>query len=227
MKRDMKRDIFIAFGLLALFVPVIAGFAAPAAAAGETLYAAAGDDDDGGVDARLAPAPGTSGSLPENFEEDVEELRTKAQAGEAESQFNLGYIYYRGWGVARDVKQAIFWFRRAAERGYAPAQNNLGFIYVQGFGVPQDYVLAHMWLNLAAGGGHEDAVGGRAAVAKLMTSEQISEAQRLARVYTARVLDPRAQQDAAAGRAESSEEEEEESGGGVFDALRGVIGGGN
>ncbi len=70
-----------------------------------------------------------------------------------------------------------------AEQGDASAQDSLGTAYVKGDGVPQDYVLAHMWFNLAAALGNEAARESRDAVAKVMTPDQIAEAQRLARQW--------------------------------------------
>jgi TPR repeat protein len=77
----------------------------------------------------------------------------------------------------------VKWFRKAADQGHAAAQHNLGFMYHNGLGVPQDYVMAHMWFNLAAALGDEKALKTRDALAKNMTSEQITEAQRLAREW--------------------------------------------
>jgi len=51
--------------------------------------------------------------------------------------------------------------------------------------VAQDYVQAHMWLNLAAAQGQEEAVTDRDKIAEKMTSEQIDQAQRLAREWLA------------------------------------------
>lgn len=70
-----------------------------------------------------------------------------------------------------------------AEKGDASAQGSLGTAYAKGEGVPQDYVLAHMWFNLAAALGNEAARESRDAVAKVMTPDQIAEAQRLARQW--------------------------------------------
>jgi len=86
------------------------------------------------------------------------------------------------------------WYRKAAEQGDAVSQFNLGIMYTSGLGVPQDDVLAYMWLDLAAAQGSQDAPEGydaslsfrRVHVAKFMTREQIAEAQRLARVWTAK-----------------------------------------
>ena len=56
-----------------------------------------------------------------------------------------------------------------------------------GQGVTQDYVQAHMWFNLAAAQGDEIPRKNRDAVAERMTSEQIAEAQRLAREWKPKV----------------------------------------
>ncbi|MFM5812204.1 tetratricopeptide repeat protein [Aeromonas veronii] len=39
--------------------------------------------------------------------------------GEAEAQYNLGWMYARGFGVEQDMPQAEFWCSKAAERGYS------------------------------------------------------------------------------------------------------------
>ena len=60
-------------------------------------------------------------------------------------------------------------------------------MYYEGKGVAQDYVEAHMWLDLAASrvsGDDQKKYGdARGWVAKMMTSPQIAEAQRLAREW--------------------------------------------
>ena len=63
------------------------------------------------------------------------------------------------------------------------AQSNLGVMYDQGQGIPQDDVLAHMWYNIAASQGIELAIKKRDLVTEEMTSEQIIEAQKLAREW--------------------------------------------
>ena len=64
----------------------------------------------------------------------------------------------------------------------------LGLMYQDGQGVPQDYVEAHMWLNLAtaqsSGEDREKYVEVRDLTAKLMTANQVAEAQRRAREWT-------------------------------------------
>jgi hypothetical protein len=96
-------------------------------------------------------------------------------------------MYASGRGVPQDYAEAGKWYRRAAEQGQQGDQFMLGRMYYVGRGVPQDYVQAHMWYNLAAAGQpgrtRDVAVGGRDEIAKLMTPEQIAEAQRLAREW--------------------------------------------
>ena len=58
--------------------------------------------------------------------------------------------YYKGTGVTKDYKQAVYWYSKAAEQGLAEAQYNLGLCYYEGKGVPQDYKQAVYWLSKAA-----------------------------------------------------------------------------
>lgn len=74
-------------------------------------------------------------------------------------------------------------YRVAADLGDAAAQYDLGIMCQKGQGVPQDFAQAHMWFNLAAAQGSANAAMNRDQIAKLMTPEQIAEAQRLAREW--------------------------------------------
>ena len=103
------------------------------------------------------------------------------QKGDAEAQFNLGLMYYRGQGVRQDDKTALRWFRLAAEQGHAEAQLVLGAMYYGGYGVSQDYITAHMWANIAAVNGSEMASELRNAIAEEMTPAQIHAAQKRAK----------------------------------------------
>ena len=116
-----------------------------------------------------------------------EELRTRAEQGNARAQAILGGMYYDGRGVPQDYAEAVRWYRLAAEQGDAVGQFSLGGIYALGKRLPQDYVQAHKWLRLAVSlasaeekkiyASARDRVGGK------MTSAQIAEAQRLAREW--------------------------------------------
>ena len=72
----------------------------------------------------------------------VDEVRSQAEAGEAEAQYRLGAMYDTGFGVARDDAEAMRWYRRAAELGHAGARNFVGTLYRLGRGVARDYAAA-------------------------------------------------------------------------------------
>ena len=125
---------------------------------------------------------------PEPAQDDsIEALRTRANVGDAGAQVILWVMYATGLGVPQDYAEAVRWYRLAAEQGEAFAQSNLGIMYANGRGVPQDYMVTHMGLNLAGAQSSGDAratlVKGRDAVEAKLTSEQIAEAQRLAREW--------------------------------------------
>ena len=122
-----------------------------------------------------------------DYEEAFQWFTAAAEQGFPGAQYNLGHMCKNGRGVPQDYNQAVQWYRKAANRGHPQARYELGVLYQNGQGVPQDYVQAHMWYNLAAsmftGKQRERAVKNRNIVAKEMTSEQIAEAQRLAREW--------------------------------------------
>jgi TPR repeat protein len=125
--------------------------------------------------------------VPQDFTQAIQWYRRAAEQGNAAAQFSLGVMYDNGRGVPQDYREAARWYRAAAEQGNAAAQHNLGLMYDNGQGVPQDYIQAHMWYNIAAssltGQDREVPSRNREAIAKKMTSEQIAEAQRLAREW--------------------------------------------
>ena len=80
----------------------------------------------------------------------TEENRSKADQGDASTQYNLGVMHLNGEGVIQDDVEAAHWFRLAAEQGLAGAQFRLGTMYRLGQGVVQDYVEAVRLYRLAA-----------------------------------------------------------------------------
>jgi TPR repeat protein len=120
--------------------------------------------------------------IPQDYAEAVKWYRLAAEQGISQAQKNLGARYDNGEGVPQDYAEAAKWYRLAAEQGNAAAQNNLGVMYEYGHGLPQDYTTAHMWFNLASANGDNDSGKYRDELAKQMTPQDISEAQRRARV---------------------------------------------
>ena len=93
------------------------------------------------------------------------------------ADFDKGLAAYQ----AGDFATALAEWRPLAEQGDASAQNNLGLVHATGQSVIQDNVYAHMWWNLAAASGSEGARNNKDTLAKLMTPQDISKAQDLAR----------------------------------------------
>jgi TPR repeat protein len=85
------------------------------------------------------------------------ETLKKAEAGDAEAQFNLGNKYWNGQGVPQDYKEAVKWYLKAAEQGLAEARALLGVMHADGQGVPQDYKEAIKWYTKAAEQGYAKA----------------------------------------------------------------------
>jgi len=115
-----------------------------------------------------------------------EELKKKADGGDAKSQFywaawckdpeavkyfklasdqgyppaqaEYGRYLFNGDFVEQDVKEAIRLWRIAAKTGEADAQRLLGASYIQGRGVRKNYAKAFELLNLALKNGSKDAL---------------------------------------------------------------------
>ena len=51
----------------------------------------------------------------------VQLFTSAAGAGHAESQYQLGLMYMKGWGVARNVKEAYHWLNLAEQSGHSQA----------------------------------------------------------------------------------------------------------
>ncbi len=87
----------------------------------------------------------------------LREWRPLAEQGHATAQYNLGSMYFEGWGVKENDAEAVKWYRKAAEQGHVNAELKLGDMYRQGVGVPQDFAKAAKWYRKAAEQGHATA----------------------------------------------------------------------
>jgi TPR repeat protein len=69
------------------------------------------------------------------------------------------------------------------QTGSPDALFELGMVYATGRDVAADLVVAHKWFNLAAARGNSSALARRIELAQEMSTEQIAEAQKLAREW--------------------------------------------
>lgn len=87
----------------------------------------------------------------------AEDVRAKAEEGDAQAQTVLGKSLLEGQGTRPDYAEAARWFHRAAEQGGVEAQYYLAGLHEAGRGVARDYSEAVRWNLKAAEAGHADA----------------------------------------------------------------------
>jgi|GEM_PF-2132712 len=84
-------------------------------------------------------------------------IHSHALAGDAEGQFELASMYYKGSERPQDYETAMHWFRKAADQGLVQAQFMVGRMFYDGEGVPVDHEEAKKWFRMAADNGFEPA----------------------------------------------------------------------
>jgi putative methionine-R-sulfoxide reductase with GAF domain len=107
----------------------------------------------------------------------LSELRTLANNGDAEAQWELGSRYRHGEGIPQDDVQAAKWFQLAAEQGHLASQRAIGSSYWSGRGVPKNLSKAYFWSAVAANEGDEISASQMQGLALQMTPAQVAAAQ--------------------------------------------------
>jgi hypothetical protein len=112
--------------------------------------------------------------------------REAATGGHAGSQNNLGWSYYRGIGVKKNLAEAIFWITRAVEQGEPFAYGSLGTIMFEGNGFIRDEVEIYKWLKLAVlnmpkGQARDEEDKRLSELIKYMSDKKIEEGERRVR----------------------------------------------
>ncbi|MFP4246959.1 MAG: hypothetical protein ACLFQ1_07250 [Halochromatium sp.] len=110
-------------------------------------------------------------------------FRQAAEDDHARAQLMLGVLHENGSGVIQDYEQALAWYRRAAMQGEPMAMYRVGAMLSHGIGADKDLVEAYAWCNIAAARGQQEAVIDRDRVAKLLSIEEIKEAQQQSRSF--------------------------------------------
>ena len=88
----------------------------------------------------------------------IDGLKEKADAGDVQSQLDLGYMFlYGANGANIDYKQAILYYEMAAKNKNPVALNNMGSLYFNGIGTDIDYAKAIQYFEEAANLGSNDA----------------------------------------------------------------------
>ncbi len=101
---------------------------------------------------------------------------------------NLCHDQYYGTLIPKNYSEAAKWCRRDAEIGGNMGMTLLSLMYSDGKGLPKDDVQSYMWANLA-GATDKNAANLREALARVMTAEQIAQAQELSRNFRPKTLE--------------------------------------
>ncbi len=110
----------------------------------------------------------------------VEDIRSLAEQGNADAQWDLASLYHSGNGVPQDDVLAVQWFLRAAEQGHVGAQASLGAYYWAGRGAPEDLSKAYFWSLIALAQGDDTMKSRLEGLAARMTKAQVNSARQQA-----------------------------------------------
>jgi TPR repeat protein len=97
---------------------------------------------------------GCSESPEAKLKAEFEGYRVKATQGDANAQSKMGECYHDAKGVAKDLVEAVKWWRKAAEQGNPDGQHFLGICYAKGDGVDADRDEAIKWIHRSADQGN-------------------------------------------------------------------------
>lgn len=89
------------------------------------------------------------------FFESVAYFEESAKEGNEFAQSFLGYLYYYGIIVDRDVEKSFYLYLKAAEQGVCFAQHMIGNMYSSGHGCKKDEEKAIMWHKKSAKQGND------------------------------------------------------------------------
>ena len=159
----------------------VAGIFLPSAHAVSPLAAVAQSSQGSGGD--------SGRGVPQDRAQAAAWYRKAAEQGDAKAQFNLGLMYRYGPGYSPNLDRWVEAFGPPPGHAGQAAPGNPAAKYNSGTGVPKDYVEAHKWMSLAAaratGDNQKRFADTRDSLAKVMTPEQIAEAQKRASEWTA------------------------------------------
>jgi GAF domain/PilZ domain/Sel1 repeat len=112
----------------------------------------------------------------------AEELRRKAERGDANAQFQLG-VQYASNDSKKNYAQAVKWLTISAENGNVLAAATLGAFYWAGRGVPQDFVKAYMWSAIAKAEGDQASAYRVTILETRLSPTELAEAELLAAAW--------------------------------------------
>ena len=83
--------------------------------------------------------------MPRDYQQAFKWAHLGGELNNADCLNDLGFMYERGLGTARNPQQAAVSYRKAAERGYVRAYASLGRLYLDGLQLKVNLVTAYQW----------------------------------------------------------------------------------
>lgn len=80
----------------------------------------------------------------------IEDLKRRADTGDADAQEKLGAAYFNGQVVKKDDAQAFAWLMKSASQGNADAGLAVAYLYLNGIGTPKNPAEAFNWYSKLA-----------------------------------------------------------------------------
>ena len=148
--------------------------------------------------------------IPRNPGEALKWYRKAAEQGDAEAQTGLAAKYYDGEGLPKNYAEAGKWYGKAAEQGDSWAQRNLSFIYKDGHGVSWNYAAAYFWADMAAAQGYGEANSLLQDLSRLMTPDQIAQAQKLSAKWKYKSSNPSVEPPALPGQSQDGSQKSDQ-----------------
>ena len=110
-----------------------------------------------------------------------------AEQGYPLAECQIGYFYYDGLGVEKDLAKAVWWTRRAADHGDRDGQCNLAWFYEDAIGVERDMEQAAFWYRQAALQDHDLAID-KCKELGISVDDEITDREGLRKVLKCRVF---------------------------------------
>ena len=112
----------------------------------------------------------------------VDWLKRASDKGHLDAKYQLALLYSEGRGVLQDHAESAKLITELVEKGHVDAQAQLGNMYRRGVGFELSKPNAYLWYNLAASNGSREASAMRDTISSQLSTTELSEAQRQARV---------------------------------------------
>ena len=109
----------------------------------------------------------------EDAEFNLAALEAKAEEGDLEAQYEMGWRHAIGMDVELDDDIAVEWLQRAAAAGHSLAQNNMGARYYSGDGVDLNLKQAYRCFFMAANQGDRKAGKNLDSITRQLTEEDL------------------------------------------------------